>query len=246
MPDDDLPGGAIAKRDLHFIYLIDCSASMHGAKMQSLNHAIRESIPHMRSAAKTNVNAEIVVRSIRFASGASWHQSTPTPVEKYDWKDLNADNGSTDMAGALALAKEALQKLPEGRQFPPVLCLISDGIPDSESEYRRRLAELKDSPWGARAIRIAIGIGAEASNPPGLTVLQEFMGNIELPVLTADHAQDLVKMIRFVSTEVAKSASSPPSVTNKSAPGDAPSNAVIPPPPPTNTKKPANDPNLPW
>ncbi|MEZ4834079.1 MAG: hypothetical protein R2873_19210 [Caldilineaceae bacterium] len=44
-----LPGGALASRPLHFIWIADCSGSMgHGGKIQALNNAIREVIPHMQ------------------------------------------------------------------------------------------------------------------------------------------------------------------------------------------------------
>lgn len=244
MVDANLPGGPIAKRALQFIFLLDCSGSMAAnGKMQSLNHAIREAIPHMQSTARANPNVEVMIRSIRFSSGASWHQSQATPVESYNWTDLQSDGGSTDMAGAVKLATDALNKLPAGRQFPPVLCLVSDGMPDSIGAFETRLAELKANPWGARAVRVAIGIGAEGTSREGLEVLQKFVGNIELPVLAANNAQDLVAMIRFVSTVVAETSSKPPSQTPGSGQPSAPSNAPLAAPPPTPT---ASDPNLPW
>lgn len=241
--EDPIPNVAPARRKLQFIFLADCSGSMLAAnKIQSLNHAIREAIPHMQDSARANPQAEVMVRSIRFSSGASWHQAQPTPVEQYSWVDLQAD-GSTDMAGALVLAKQALDQL-QGRQYPPVLCLITDGMPDSVSEFQKRLAELKDSPWGSRAVRIVIGIGAEASTPPGLTVLQEFLGNIELPVLTAAHAQDLVNYIRYVSTVVVQNVSRPPSVPQGPGSAGAPNNVVVAPAAPKPTPPPPAD--MPW
>jgi uncharacterized protein YegL len=245
MGDTNLPGGAIAKRALHFILMLDCSGSMAlNGKMQSLNHAIQEAVPHMKTTALANPNAELMIRSIRFSSGASWHQSRETPVESYKWTALQSDGGSTDMAGAVKLATDALKQLPGGRQFPPVLCLVSDGMPDSVGEFEKRLAELKADPWGARAVRVAIGIGDEATGPAGLKVLQSFVGNVELPVLAANNAQDLVNMIRFVSTVVTESASKPPSQTQAgSLQASAPSNVPLAAPPPASTP---SDPNLPW
>ena len=44
-----LPGGALASRPLHFIWVADCSGSMSvDGKIQALNNAIREAIPHMQ------------------------------------------------------------------------------------------------------------------------------------------------------------------------------------------------------
>ena len=80
--DDDLeardvirrPGGELATRPLHFIWIADCSGSMgsHG-KIQALNNAVREAVPHMQQVADENPNAQVLVRAVRFASGAQWH-----------------------------------------------------------------------------------------------------------------------------------------------------------------------------
>jgi len=43
------PGGEVATRPPHFIWICDCSGSMGvDGKIQALNNAIREAIPHMR------------------------------------------------------------------------------------------------------------------------------------------------------------------------------------------------------
>ena len=79
-----LPGGPLATRPLHFFFIADCSSSMTGDKIQSLNQAIRESIPHMREVARGNPNAEVLVRSVAFANGAQWHHSQATSVEQFE------------------------------------------------------------------------------------------------------------------------------------------------------------------
>lgn len=70
MEDDPIlrrPGGELATRPLHFIWIADCSGSMRSdGKIQALNNAIREAVPHMRTAADENPNAEVLVRAVRF------------------------------------------------------------------------------------------------------------------------------------------------------------------------------------
>jgi hypothetical protein len=64
------PGGPLATRPLHFIWLCDCSGSMAvDGKTQALNNAIREAIPHMRNVASDNPNADVLVRAIKFLAG---------------------------------------------------------------------------------------------------------------------------------------------------------------------------------
>ncbi len=201
----ELPGGPIATRPLHFIFIADCSGSMAGGKIQSLNQAVREALPHMQDVAKGNPNARVLVRVVRFASGAQWHVSQPTPVEEFSWTDLSAD-GSTDMGLALKLVTEALKTPPMSeRALPPVLVLLSDGAPTDD--FNSGLKDLMAQGWGKKAVRIAIAIGEDAN----LDVLQRFMGHPELRPLVARTAKDLVKFIRWASTAVLQSASAPAS-----------------------------------
>lgn len=203
-----LPGGALARRPLHFIWMADCSGSMgHGGKIQSLNNAIREALPHMQQAAAENPNAEVMVRAVKFSNGASWHVARPVPVDQFRWDDLEAD-GVTDMGQALQLVAAQLDPsvMPQ-RALPPVLVLISDGKPTDD--VSTGLRALMNQPWGTKAVRIAIAIGDDAD----LSVLQRFIGHPELEPLQANNAESLVKYIKWVSTAVLQSASSPASQT---------------------------------
>ena len=92
------PGGELETRPLHFIFIADSSGSMgNDGKIQALNTAIREAIPHMQKVADDNPNAQVLVRAVSFGSGAQWHISQPTPVADFKWTDLSA-GGETDMA----------------------------------------------------------------------------------------------------------------------------------------------------
>jgi uncharacterized protein YegL len=195
---------------------------MGGNKIQSLNHAIREAVPHMREVARGNPNAEVLVRAIRFSAGAQWHILQPTPVEQFEWIDLSA-GGMTDMGRALSLVTETLKTppMPE-RALPPVLVLISDGGPTDN--FDGGLQTLMAEPWGKKAVRLAIAIGEDANKE----VLQRFIGHPELEPLQANNAEDLVKYIRWASTAVLKAASAPASQVQAAPTGV---NVPLPPPP---------------
>lgn len=202
------PGGELATRPLHFIWIADSSGSMsQDGKIQALNTAIHEAIPHMQKVADENPNAQVLVRALKFSNGAQWHISQPTDVADFRWTDLEAE-GVTDMGKALSMVAEQLTIPPmTDRALPPVLVLISDGQPTDD--YKKGLQELMDQPWGKKAVRIAIAIGADAD----LDVLQKFIGNPEILPLQANNPESLVKYIRWVSTVVLKSASAPASQT---------------------------------
>jgi uncharacterized protein YegL len=197
-------------------------------KIQALNTAIREAIPHMRKVAEDNPNAQVLVRAVRFSNGAQWHISQPTPVADFAWTDLQAE-GETDMGKALQLVAEQLKMPPMSeRALPPVLVLVSDGQPTDD--FEAGLRALLDEPWGKKAVRIAISIGRDAD----AEVLQRFIGNPELKPLAANSPEALVRHIKWASTAVLKSASSP------AAGADTPAGGATPPPPvPVPTAAPA-------
>ncbi len=195
----------MASRPLHFIFIADCSGSMYGAKIRALNNAIREALPHMREVADENPNARVLVRAIAFGSGARWHHAEATPVEAFQWQDLDAD-GVTDLGAALRLLSAELRMPPmPQRALPPVLVLVSDGQPTDD--WEGALGQLLDLPWGTKAVRVAIAIGEDADTE----VLQRFIHHPELRPLQANSPEALVRHIKWASTAVLKSASAPPS-----------------------------------
>jgi uncharacterized protein YegL len=200
------PGGELATRPLHFIWIADCSGSMKSnGKIQSLNTAIREAIPHMQSVADENPNAKVLVRAIKFSDGAHWHISDATPVADFRWADLSAD-GQTDMGKALSMVADEMKMPPmSDRALPPVLVLISDGQPTDN--FEKGLNQLLAQPWGKKAVRIAIAIGEDADTE----VLQQFIDNAEYKPLQANNPEALVRQIKWVSTAVLQAASSPAS-----------------------------------
>ena len=206
------PGGELATRPLHFIWICDCSGSMSvNGKIQELNFAIREAIPHMQSVANGNPYADVLVRAIKFSTGAQWHIPQPIPIADFEWKDLSAE-GVTDMGKALSMVGEQLKIPPmTERALPPVLVLISDGLPTDD--FSGGLKALMDQPWGKKAVRISIAIGKDADHE----VLQQFISHPELKPLQANNPETLVRHIKWVSTTVLKSASSPPSQIKSSS-----------------------------
>jgi uncharacterized protein YegL len=174
-------------------------------KIQSLNTAIKEAIPHMQDVADENPNAQVLVRAVRFSDGAQWHVSQATDIADFKWEDLDA-GGVTAMGKALSIVADQLKIPPmDERALPPVLVLISDGQPTDD--FAGGLQALMNEPWGRKAVRIAIAIGEDADQE----VLKKFIANPELRPLQANNPESLIKYIRWVSTAVLKSASSPAS-----------------------------------
>jgi uncharacterized protein YegL len=198
------PGGSLATRPLHFIWLVDGSGSMaHDGKVQALNTAIREALPPLRQVAGDNPTAEVLVRAVRFGTGATWHVPDPTPVDRFTWPDLTAE-GRTDLGHALRLVAGAVRVPPmSDRALPPVLVLVSDGLPTDD--YQSGMRALHAEQWGDKAVRLAIAVGHDAARD----VLEEFIGVPGGRVLEANSADALVNQIRWASAVALQSAVAP-------------------------------------
>lgn len=202
------PGGKLAARPLDFIFILDTSTSMDmQGKIQALNDSIRNALTHMKRVGDENPNATIRVRVIKFATGAEWHIKEAKTPDELEWNDLKA-NGLTDIGAAFELLCEALDvKNMADRALPPVLVLVSDGVPTDD--YRESLAKLLKLPWSTKAVKLAIAIGRAANEK----VLKEFINNDSIDVLKAENAAQLVEYIKWASTVVVNAASSPHSST---------------------------------
>src|SRR3982751_2137368 len=82
------------RRQINFFFVVDCSGSMTGDKMASLNYAIRSAIPAMQAAAADNSENDVLVRVISFADQARWMIEAPVPVADFTWADLKAKGES--------------------------------------------------------------------------------------------------------------------------------------------------------
>src|SRR5437764_12190177 len=103
MTETLMPGGGVAKRPLHFIVMADCSGSMKGEKMPALNYALRSMLPHLVAWERDQVQAELLVRVLAFATEPRWHIPDPLPVADVvsRWRNLEyVHQGRTNMGAA--------------------------------------------------------------------------------------------------------------------------------------------------
>lgn len=210
------PGGELASRPLHFFWVVDCSGSMYSdGKIGVVNNTIQECVPEMRAEADNNPNAQLMIRALKFSTGASWITSNPVKIEDYSWESMSA-SGVTDLGKAYDLLAAQLDMPPmPQRALPPVIVLLSDGQPTDN--YKSGLQKLKALPWFKKAVKIAISIGSDADDE----VLYEFTGNREL-VLQANNATTLAKMIKWASTtaSMVSAPSSKPMLASSGASAD--------------------------
>lgn len=204
-PLPSLDSGLLARRQLLVVLVLDCSGSMRGDRIASLNYAIRSAIPELKSVAEENPEVQVMVRVLRFDTVARWHIEEPCPVEELEWEDLSA-GGETAMGAALSMVAQALD--PEnlrGRQLPPVIVLASDGYPTDDIDAG--IDTLFAQEAAVSATRIAIAIGSDTD----LDTLERFMDSPgqRMRPLRANNAPDLVKNIKWATTAPVKATSSP-------------------------------------
>jgi uncharacterized protein YegL len=187
----------IVKREMVLFFLIDQSGSMAGTKIGSVNTAIREVIPELKSVGGSD--AKIKVAVLLFSNGCQWMFSKPIDVDNFVWTPIQADGG-TDFGAALKeltgkMSKHAFLSSPNS--YAPVIILMSDGQPGDE--YKDALNLLKNNRWFQYSVRVAVAIGDDADKK----VLAEFTGNPEM-VLLAHTPEAFVKIIRFVTVAASK------------------------------------------
>ncbi len=223
----DRLGGAVQRKPLHFIFVLDVSGSMlRGGRIQALNNAISEVVPHLRDEARNNPHAEMLVRVLAFANEPTWIIEQPTPIEQFHWQRLDAvPQGFTELGSALQMLAGAVNELDGAAGFPPAIILVSDGLPTEASgvSFAEGLEEFLGKRWGAAAIRLALGVGRDAD----LTSLRAFIANDEIPLVRADSPEQLVDYIVWASKVASRGASLSVSGGQTHVPPPAPSGDPI-------------------
>jgi uncharacterized protein YegL len=198
-----MPGGGVARRPLHFIVIADCSGSMKGEKMQALNYALRSMLPHLATWERDQLQAQLLIRILTFATVPHWHIRDPLPVADLmaGWQNLDyVYQGRTNMGAAFGEVSAVLgPEVLERRALRPAILLITDGLPtDPPGAFDAGLEALIGTPAGRASLRVAVAIGRDASSAP----LNRFRSP-DAPILVADSTDDIVE--RLVAASIAVS-----------------------------------------
>lgn len=229
-----LPVDEIAKRELEFFLLADCSSSMSGEKIATLNHVMREVVnTDLPEVLANQPSVQMNFRVIAFSSSAQFSMGPdPVPLENVSWQDLVA-NGTTHTADAINLLCTQLtaERMPK-RGLPPVCILISDGMcTQGTEEYEKAISNLESLPWGKKSIRLAIGIGRLGADLDEEELKKFVMPGYrdEIGVLNAQNKSQMVKYIRWAS--VSASIASSMTKSKMDSPGGAGAHVLLSPPP---------------
>ena len=167
-------------------------------KMEAVNEAIRAAVPHMQVVARQNPQAAIFVNTIRFGDEARWLVERLTPLSEFLWQDIQAE-GVTALGEALTMVGQALQPpLIRGYALPPILVLITDGLPTDD--FRVGLEHLLAQPWGRQAMRLVISVGEDGASPEAQEMFRAFISGNGARPLQANNPDTLSRQILWLST----------------------------------------------
>jgi len=170
-----------AVRTMVLFFVVDTSGSMADeGKIGAVNSAIADEVlPYLIELEKTRENAEIRVAALTFSNGAQWVRQCvngPVLVKDFQWEYLSA-GGGTDLAAAY---RELNKKLNENAflggykgLFSPVIILMTDGMPNPESDWGNELDILKHNDFFEKALKSALAVGTEEVDR---SVLEAFAG----------------------------------------------------------------------
>ncbi len=176
-------------------------------KVEALNRAINEAIPHMRIVARENPQASIFVNAICFADEARWMGEKLMPVSEFRWHDIEA-GGATALGEALTMVGDVLQTpLLTDHGLPPVIVLVTDGLPTDD--FYAGLDHLLSKPWGRQAVRVVVAVGEDSTSEAAQNFFRAFTENDTIQPFQANNPEALIEVIRRVSTSVLKSVASP-------------------------------------
>jgi len=182
-------------RALPVILLADVSGSMSvNGKIQALNQAVSEMVATF--AAEEEGRAEIQVAVITFGGTAQLHLPLQAASE-VSWEAMGA-TGGTPMGRAMELAADLIddrEAIPS-RAYRPTIVLVSDGMPTDS--WEQGLARLTGEGRGAKAFRMALGIGADADE----AMLARFVGGEEPTVYKAEDARRIRDFFQFLTMSV--------------------------------------------
>lgn len=143
---------------LTVIYLCDCSGSMAGSRIAAVNTALAKVLPELSTLSELYPQVSLQVGILSFANSARWHLA-PTSLGELTWEPLVDASGLTALGAAYELLAAYLAELELPSSLPPLLVLLSDGMPTDD--VNTALERLATHPLANRALRFAIGIGDE-------------------------------------------------------------------------------------
>lgn len=194
-------------RALPIFLLLDCSGSMSGEKINTLNAAVVDMINDFKSEHLSEVNIQICI--VTFGNQAALHTDLCS-VNTIKYIPLNA-SGMTPLGGALTILQNIIsdKEKVSSKGYRPSVILVSDGRPNDQ--WEQPLETFLTSKRTSKCERWALGIGQDAD----YQMLKRFLGEgSEKRLFDASVAKEISKFFKFVTmSTIARSKSINPNET---------------------------------
>ena len=181
-----------AKPVIYVLFLVDCSGSMCGDRMDAVNLACSEILSNLDI---INPDVDIKVNVLKFDTDTSWMCTTPVLIENFTWIPLEAQ-GLTSFGGACS---ELNSKMSRSEFFNTIhglnktlIVLITDGEPTDD--FERPLQSLQCNQFFKKANKFAIGIGEGFKEQ----ILARFAGNKKVFTLSDDNVSKLKPLLERI------------------------------------------------
>jgi uncharacterized protein YegL len=190
---------------------------MDGARMNSVNTAMRETISILRGVGGSDANLKIAV--LTFSAGAKWMYTAPIAAEDFEWNELKVE-GWTDFGAACNMLNEKMSRsaymASKVGYKKPIVILITDGEPTDNDVWPEALRTLKENKWFRLATKIALAV-IEADE----RILVDFVGTREgvFKIEDTDALKRLIKIVTVTSSEIGKM-STPIDINVSDVPGE--------------------------
>lgn len=194
-------------RALPVFLLLDCSGSMSGEKIETLNNAVVDMINDFKSEHLSEVNIQMCI--VTFGNQATLHTDLCS-VNSIEYQPLTA-SGMTPLGGALTILQNIIEDKEKvsSKGYRPSVILVSDGRPNDA--WEQPLERFLTSKRTSKCERWALGIGQDAD----YQMLQKFLGeDSDKKVFDASVAKEISKFFKFVTmSTIARSKSVNPNET---------------------------------
>ena len=177
---------------IHVLFLIDCSGSMCGDRMDELNQACSDIFANFDI---INPDVDIKVNVLNFSSGVNWMYPTPVSVENFQWISMEAE-GLTNFGAA---CEELNNKMNRNEFFNSIyginkslIVLVTDG--EATDNYDKPLRNLQCNQFFQNANRFAIGLGEDFNEQ----ILARFAGNKKVFTLSDDNISKLTPLLERI------------------------------------------------
>lgn len=155
---------------INVLFLVDCSGSMMGKRMEEVNQACSEVF---RDFDIINPDVDIKVDVLMFGTNVRWMSPTPVLIKDFTWTPLES-GGLTSFGEACS---ELNRKMNRKEFFAnnntvkkSLIVLMTDGEPTDD--YDKPFQNLQHNPYFKNSNRFAIGIGEDYNEP----LLTKFAG----------------------------------------------------------------------